>query len=266
MSFKPTISVHATPQELSAAGCRKIVEIIEASGSQQWPLSIALAGGSTPKMTYARLHDEHLNLLREKRALRFFMGDERMVPADSTDSNYNMAREVLLHDIPDDLVFPFDTSAVTPSAEATSADAMRVAEAYGKQLASLLPLKSVGEAGAKVPVFDVVLLGLGSDGHTASIFPGSQAEKETDGKVVVSVGFPSETMKPKVWRVTLSPATIMQARNVIVLATGAEKKWVVDGILADTAHKAPVARFLRGCEGNVSFLLDKEIAENLAKF
>ncbi|CCD11760.1 unnamed protein product [Trypanosoma congolense IL3000] len=265
MPFKPTIDVYATPHELSAAGCRKIVDIIEAHEGEKWPLSIALAGGSTPKLTYARLRSEHLPLLREKRALRFFFGDERMVPADSRDSNYNMARETLLVEIPDDLIVPVDTSGVTAPNEATPLDALRAAEAYEGKLASLLPSQAVGEEEVRVPVFDIVLLGLGSDGHTASIFPGSPAAVEIGGQKAVSIGFPSESMSPKVWRVTLTPAAIMHARNVIILATGAEKKWVVEGILADVTSDAPVARFLRGCKGNVSFLLDREIAQSLSK-
>lgn len=259
MSFRPEIVVCDSAEELSRVACEKVVAIIAAAGCGGWPLSIALSGGSTPRRLYTRLREEHMGLLKEDRALRFFFGDERLVAADDAASNYNMAREALLRDVPDDLVVPVDTDGVggATAADAQS-DAERRAESYERQIAGLLPLQNVGASSVRVPVFDIVLLGLGADGHTASIFPGSRAECET--RRAVSVGFPSPAMSPKVWRVTLTPVTIMQARHVIVLATGGEKKWVLDNILADTPTETPVSRFLRDCKGEVVFIVDREIA------
>ncbi|EKG01345.1 6-phosphogluconolactonase, putative [Trypanosoma cruzi] len=261
MSFKPKIIVCSSPAELSGVACKKIVEIIHASERTNWPLSIALSGGSTPKMLYSLLHEEHLHLLKEERALRFFFGDERLVPADAAESNYNMARQALLHDIPEDLVVPVDVGCVGKVSKVDCNDAVKSADAYEKRIALLLGTQKVEGMEAEIPVFDIVLLGLGSDGHTASIFHGSQAESETHR--TVSVGFPSPTMSPKVWRVTLTPLTIIHARHVILLATGKEKKCVLNGIIADTPTEVPVSRFLRNCKGDVTFILDKEIAENL---
>ncbi|RNF03766.1 6-phosphogluconolactonase [Trypanosoma conorhini] len=264
MSFKPSIVICDSPGELSGVACQKIVDIIHAAKRESWPLSIALSGGSTPRMLYTRLHEEQLHLLREERALRFFFGDERLVPAEAADSNYNMARQALLRDIPEDLVVPVDVSCAGGEASKDACDdAMQAAEAYERRINSFPRLQTVETMDTRVPVFDIVLLGLGSDGHTASIFPGSRAESET--RRAVSVGFPSPTMNPKVWRVTLTPVTITHARHVIVLATGKEKKWVLNGIVLDTPKEAPVSRFLRNCTGGVTFILDKEIAEDLGR-
>ncbi|KEG10754.1 6-phosphogluconolactonase [Trypanosoma grayi] len=258
MTFNPEIVVCDAAEELSRTACKMILDIVGAAERKTWPLSIALSGGSTPKMLYTRLHDEHLPLLREERALRFFFGDERLVPADTADSNYNMAKQALLRDIPDDLVVPFDVSGLHASPQATRADAENAANAYEKRLAALLPLCAVEGTDAQVPVFDIVLLGLGADGHTASIFPGTQAER--DDHRAVSVSFPSATMRPQVWRATLTPAAITHARHVIVLATGNEKKWVLNGILAESPAEAPVSRFLRSCKGKVTFVVDRDIS------
>ncbi|EPY32130.1 6-phosphogluconolactonase [Strigomonas culicis] len=135
------------------------------------------------------------------------------------------------------------------------AEARKVAQVYEKQLLEHLPLATDAQSGSKIPVFDIVLLGFGSDGHTASIFPDSVAEH--DEKNVVSVSFPSITMKPKVWRVTLARHVIQHAKHVLVLACGKDKEWVVQGVLRDEVEgPAPVARFLRGCKGSVTFILD----------
>ncbi|RNF03449.1 6-phosphogluconolactonase [Trypanosoma rangeli] len=264
MSFKPNIITCDSPDELSCVACKKILDIVHAAKRESWPLSIALSGGSTPKMLYTRLHDEQLHLLKEERALRFFFGDERLVPADASDSNYNMARQALLHDIPEELVVPVEVRCVGGEASKDACDdAMKAADAYERQITALLDHKKVKATGTRVPIFDIVLLGLGSDGHTASIFPGSPAENEVQH--AVSVGFPSPTMRPKVWRVTLTPTTIIHARYVILLATGGEKKWVMNSIMSDAPTETPVSRFLRNCTGDVTFILDKEIAEDLQR-
>ncbi|KAG8348424.1 putative 6-phosphogluconolactonase [Trypanosoma vivax] len=260
MLFHPVVEVYSSAEELSAAGCEKILQIIDAPKAEEGPLSIALSGGSTPKAMYELLHDKHIERLRKGRALRFFFGDERLVQPNSPDSNFNMAHLALLRDVPDDLVVPLDVQALATDEAAAEDVAAKIAEAYERRIVSLLK----PEAGTGAPVFDIVLLGLGSDGHTASIFPGSQAERERDGSRSVSIGFPSETMHPKVWRVTLTPSAISRARHVIVLATGAEKRWVLEGILSDNPQAVPVARFLRNCKGKVTFLLDRNIAEGLS--
>ncbi|ORC89245.1 6-phosphogluconolactonase [Trypanosoma theileri] len=262
MTFKPEIIVCEAPEELSRVSCKTILDIIDQSKREVWPLSLALSGGSTPKMLYKRLHDEHLQLLRDERPLRFFLGDERLVATDAAESNYNMAREVLLRDIPDDLVVPVDISVLETTPAKDAANAVKVADAYAKRLSSLLPMHTVQETNTQIPIFDIILLGLGSDGHTASVFPGTEAAKEVHRAVTVS--FPGPTMNPKVWRITLTPTTIIHARHVIVLATGSEKRWVLNGIIAENeSSETPVSRFLRDCKGRVTFLLDKEIAKDI---
>lgn len=264
MTFQPEIVVCESPEELSRVACKKILDIIDESKREMWPLSLALSGGSTPRMLYKRLHDEHLRLLRDERPLRFFVGDERLVAADSAESNYNMAREALLRDIPDDLVVPIDVSILDTTPAKDGADALKVADAYAKRLSFLLPMQVEQETDTQIPIFDVILLGLGSDGHTASVFPGSDAAKEVHRAVTVS--FPGPTMNPKVWRVTLTPITIKHARHVIVLATGKGKRWALNGIIAEKeSSETPVSRFLRDCKGKVTFLLDKEIAKDISQ-
>jgi 6-phosphogluconolactonase len=205
--------------------------------------SLALSGGSTPKKVYERLGETALSNLVEPK-VGFYFGDVRMVPDDHTDSNYRMAHESLLHRIPPSQVFPINVTVTAAAA----------AKEYEQVLQKNLPLVVEGEK--RVPVFDLVLLGVGDDGHTASLFPGSAASMDYEN--ICATCMPGPTVRPLVERVTLTPLTILHAKNIVVLATGKTKKWVIQSILSETAEPAAVASFLRKASGKVFVLVDEE--------
>lgn len=195
-------------------------------------VSLALAGGSTPRPAYARLAaGEEVPWSR----VEVYFGDERAVRPDDPDSNYRMARETLLDRIslPEDRVHRM---------EAEREDREAAAEAYAR----LLPRR-----------LDLLLLGIGEDGHTASLFPGSAAAREEERRVLWS-GSPKHPHP----RMTVTPPVIRSARLVIVLARGAGKAGAVaralEGPLVPASCPAQLAR------GGV-WLLDEEAAAGLAR-
>lgn len=260
-SFKPEVVVCDSAEQMSERAYDILTAAVESSSGG---LSVGLSGGSTPKALYTLLHDRYLNALVEKKVL-FFFGDERLVPLKDERSNFHMAHAALLRGVPASQVLPIDPTEALPTSESEAGGAegaARAAAVYEAALLERLPHSTEVECGSgkvRVPIADVVLLGFGSDGHTASIFPGSIASGEA-GRAV-TVAFPSPTMSPKVWRVSVSKTFIQQARHVIVLAGGADKAWVVRGVLADqcpaSGDAIPVSRFLRECTGKVTFIVDK---------
>jgi 6-phosphogluconolactonase len=171
--------------------------------AQRGLCTIGLAGGTSPLALYRHLAARHrVDPLR----LRFFHGDERCVPPDHADSNHRAAREALL--VP--LGVPCENEFAMDGADA---DRERAARRY----AALLPER-----------LDILLLGLGPDGHTASLFPGDRAALgERERRVVHVVG-----SKPPPHRLTITPPVIASARRVLVLASGAGKSEAVARALA----------------------------------
>jgi len=216
-------------EALSAAAAERIVAIARASVGERGRFSIALAGGNTPKRTYRLLVEQHRREI-EWSSWQVLFGDERFVPWDDNRSNYKMACDALLADapIPTDHVHPVPTD--TP----TAGDA---ADAYEQTLRRVLAGGAAAEAGA----IDLVLLGVGPDGHTASLFPGSPALAEQT-RWALAVDAPT-TVQPAVPRVTLTLPILNAARNVIFLVAGSDKRPVIAEILhgADTARRYPAA-------------------------
>lgn len=204
--------------------------------------TIALSGGSTPRPLYEALARQALPW--EK--LHVFWGDERYVPADHPDSNQRMARLAWLDqvDIPEANLHPMPTIAGNPKADA---------QTYENELATFFRV----EAG-HFPQFDLVLLGLGDDGHTASLFP--QTEALNVGDRLITVG--NKDGEP---RLTFTIPLINQARSVIFLVAGASKQNALAEIFAPEAdpHQYP-ARFIDN-QGELLWLLDQAAGENLSR-
>lgn len=189
----------------------RIHDLASESLERQGQFSLVLAGGSTPRGLYTLLADEFGEML-DWSMIDLFWGDERYVPHDDPQSNFRMAREALLDriSIPSANVYPMPTNREIPEDAARAYDGI---------------LRSYFEG--HEPRFDLVLLGIGADGHTASLFPGSSALAESD-RWVVSVQGPTE---PSI-RLTLTYPIVNRARNVFVLARGAEKADAVRQALA----------------------------------
>lgn len=199
---------------------------------------IALSGGSTPRSLYSLLAQPPYAARLAWRKLYFFWGDERCVPPDHADSNYHMARESLLAHvpIPSSNIFRVATEAGAPDA---------VARSYEATLRSFF-----GSPAGAVPEFDLILLGMGPDGHTASIFPDSPALAET-GRLVA----PAYAEHLKSHRVTFTLPLINQARCVMFLVAGADKAAALAAVLAgDLSY--PAAR-VKPSQGDLCWLVGR---------
>jgi 6-phosphogluconolactonase len=204
-------------------------------------MAIGLSGGSTPRTLYALLvQPDYRNALPWQR-IHWFWSDERFVPPTDERSNYNMARELFLEaaPIPRDNIHPIPTTSNTPVA---------AAQAYEETL-----MRFYGARGLTPdrPLFDVILLGLGEDGHMASLFPGSPALKERSHWVA---GVPDG--KPEA-RITLTYPALESSRDVVFLVTGAAKRTILETILGG-ASDLPAAR-LRPV-GRVHWFVDRAAA------
>ena len=209
-------------------------------------ITVALAGGSTPRRLYETLAAPSFRARIPWDRVHVFWGDERCVPPDHPDSNYRMARESLLDMVP----LPAENihrvrGELQPEA---------AAQAYTEELQEFFD--------ASWPVFDLVLLGMGKDGHTASLFPGSDALRETERPVV---GVTAQYQDRPARRVTLTPSAINAARQVLFLATGAGKAETLRAVL-EGPHQPDVlpAQVVRPTDGQLLWLLDAAAAVYLS--
>jgi 6-phosphogluconolactonase len=217
-------------------------EAIQHSGC----FNVALSGGSTPKQLYAALTKQPLTGQVDWRRVHFFWGDERCVPPDHPDSNYRMAHENLLTHI------PLPSENVYRIHGELSSDV--AAHSYEDELRRMF----VG----KLPRFDLILLGLGEDGHTASLFPGTPAVRE-DVRWAVAVQHDSPPL-PLVDRVTLTLPVLNAAREVIFLVSGAGKAERLAQVLNGPYNidRMP-AQAVKPESGRLRWLVDKAAASLL---
>jgi 6-phosphogluconolactonase len=228
-----------------AAGefCRIAAEAVAARGK----FFVALSGGSTPRALYELLAGDAWRGRVDWATTHVLWGDERFVPPDHPDSNYRMADEALLSkvDIPPENVHRVRTELGDPG---------RAAEDYERQIAELFHLPP-----GSAPRLDLVLLGLGDDGHTASIFPATPAPLE-DWRVAVAVW----VEKLHANRVTITVPVINQAAHVVFLVSGASKAHVVGEVLRGVRHteKYP-AQLVKPERGTLRWILDRPAATAL---
>ncbi len=229
---------------LYEAGADAFVRAARLAVADRGVFSVALAGGSTPRGLYARLAgDPRFRARVPWDRIECFWGDERHVPPDHPDSNYGMAHEALLTKVP-------VAEARVHRVPAERPDAHEVAEAYEADV------QSIAGPGGGVPRLDLVLLGIGADGHTASLFPGTAALNERSRLVVANW-----VEKLDAFRITMTLPLLNAAREVIFLVTGAEKAEAVRDILRpgpDTT--ATPASLIQPADGSVMWLLDRAAA------
>lgn len=229
--------------ELSRAAATEFVRLATESVQGRGVFTAALSGGSTPRALYELLGGEFSSKLPCTR-MHFFWGDERFVPADHPESNYRAANEAMLSkfDIPSANIHRIPTDA---------GSANQAAEKYEQDLRAFFRL-SPGE----LPRFDLMLLGLGGDGHTASLFPGTTALKEKE-KLVVDVW----VEKLKANRITLTPPVFNHAVNVIFLVAGADKAATLHSVRegAYEPERFP-AQLIRPSYGRLLWMVDRAAA------
>lgn len=248
MKSAAEIRILTTPQELSEAAAGEVVRDANEAVKARGRFTIALSGGSTPKNLFNLLATNARNALPWDR-MYFFWGDERHVPPTDPDSNYRMAEEVMLSKVPVPPGNVFRMAAENP-------DAARVAEDYEKTLRKFFQLAADG-----VPQFDFILLGMGPDGHTASLFPGTAALHEKS-RLVVS----NWVEKLKTNRLSFTLPVLNAARCVAFLVSGTDKAPVLKTVLEENASAEQYpAKLVNPSAGKLIWFLDRAAASSLSK-
>lgn len=216
---------------------RRAVTHLEARDSY----SVALSGGSTPKRLFELLAAEPFRSRMPWARIRFFWGDERTVPPDHPDSNFGMADRLLLSRVP---IRPENVHRIP----AERSPPERAASEYEATLRRVFRL-----AEDDLPRFDLVFLGMGSDGHTASLFPGTAALTETRHLVVANW-----IEKLEAHRLTLTCPVFNRAACIVFLVSGAAKSEMLANVLAD-GGRAPryPAQLIRPTEGELHWYVDR---------
>jgi 6-phosphogluconolactonase len=236
-----------TPQDLFQAAAEEVIRAATSAVAQRGRFTIALSGGSTPKNLYTLIAaNASANLPWDR--MFFFWGDERHVPPDDPDSNYRMAKESLLAKvaIPPANIFPVP---------AEDPDASAAAEAYEQTLR-----KFFGLAPGEFPRFDLILLGMGPDGHTASLFPETAALQEKSRLVVANW-----VEKLQTSRITFTLPVLNAARCVAFLVSGTDKAVVLHEVLEGNAavEKYP-SKLVRPSDGRLIWFVDRAAASGLS--
>ena len=229
---------------LARAAAEHFATLAERSLGRRGCFAVALAGGSTPRSTYALLACDRFASRLDWSRIHAFWSDERCVPPDHPDSNHRMAREALLDRVPIPRTNVHRIEGELPP--------HRAAGAYQAELERVL-----GPGGR----FDLVLLGMGEDGHTASLFPGSAAIHEW-ARWVVAV----YVEKLSMWRITLTPAAINAAAHVTFIVAGASKAERLRDVLMGSYRPLVLpAQIVRPAGGRSLWLLDAAAASDLGR-
>jgi len=217
-SVNPEVRSFKTPRDASLALAERIVETARVAIEEHGQYTMALSGGKTPALLYSLLASEFSERIGWN-SVHLFWGDERFVPQDHPDSNFRMAYHAWISKvpIPHQNIHPISTETETPEEAARS---------YEKTLKEFFNPPD----NKSIPAFDAILLGVGTDGHTASLFPGSRGLDEKS-RWVVSVEAPPSVFPKK--RITLTLPLINSSREVFFFAFGDEKKNVLRAIFEE---------------------------------
>lgn len=210
--FRQGLSIYPDAGALANSAALLFIDSFEKAVLEKGFFSVLLSGGATPLALYSLLSSKEYSHRVNWEKAHFFWGDERCVPPDSPESNFNAARESLLSkiDIPPENIHRI-------KGELAPTDA---ASGYEKELVSFFGL-STGAA----PPFDLALLGLGKDGHTLSLFPGTKALEETERLVVAN-----HAPTLNAWRITLTFKAVQEAKRAVFLVSGKEKAAVLKDV------------------------------------
>ncbi len=241
----PSIIVAETDIELSAMYCEYFAQVTENVISRIGFASVALSGGSTPDMIFNKLAAEYENAIDWSKIILFWT-DERCVPPDDPQSNYGRAKELLI-----------DRTGIPPQ----NIFRIRGEDDPDEQAISYSQLIEANvRASGNLPCFDLIMLGVGEDGHTASIFPGQEYLFETELLTAVSVN-PNNSQT----RITLTGRLINNASNISIVAAGNRKAKIVSEVLGGKENNIlyPV-QLVEPKQGKLIWFLDKNAAEEIS--
>ena len=237
---RPRLTVVADADALAIAAAERVMARVGGASDR---FAVCLTGGSSPTRLYALLaSDPYRNAMPWSR-IHWFWGDDRFVPHDDPRSNFGAARRLLLDRVP----VPADNIHAVPT---SAANAEEGARQYEDELRGFYDADRLD---ARRPLFDVVLMGLGADGHTASLFPG-HAELEESEQWVVAVA--EAGLEPFVPRVSLTFPALASTREMLFLVTGRDKREVLARVLSGADLPATRAH----AEGDLVWLVDRDAA------
>jgi 6-phosphogluconolactonase len=236
------VQVRADLDDLSRAAASEILRQAQRAVQGKGLFSLALSGGSTPRSLYSLLaNDSSFRAEFPWEKTHFFWGDERHVPPEHPEGNYGMAEEAMFSRV-------LPRSDYIHRIKAENPDAQRVAEEYEETLRGFFRLKT-----GEFPRFDLVLLGMGLDGHTASLFPGTEALRERSRLVVTNRG-----EKFHGHRITMTLPVLNQAAMVLFLVSAEEKAQTLRQVLVGGGGKEPFpCQLIRPTRGRLLWLVDQ---------
>ena len=234
--------IFSSPVELAEAFAHDLVNLINEAENKQSPVKVALSGGNTPKLLFSVLADKYAKSVNWS-FIHFFWGDERCVPPDDPESNYGMTGTLLLNKI----IIPKNNIHRIRGEDDPDKEALRYSE----------EIKNNTRSRNELPLFDLIILGLGDDGHTASIFPGN-IELLESGRICEVAVHPASGQK----RVTITGKVINNADSITFLVTGSTKAHIVEDIFKERKTAACLPAFhINPAPGKVVWLLDKNAGE-----
>lgn len=238
-AVKQEVAVCRDPEEMARQAAERFALLAAEAAALRGRFRVALAGGRTPRRLYECLAgDPHRSAVPWER-VEVFWGDERWVPPDHPDSNFRLAHEALLAHV------PVPAAGIHPMRAGGTPD--EAAAVYERELRNAFGLSP---AGGVPPRFDLILLGLGPDGHTASLFPGSPALDAVD-HLVAAPFVPALAA----YRLTLTLPVLNAAAHVVFLVAGADKAAVLRAALGGT-ERLPASR-VRPRDGALTWLVDR---------
>jgi 6-phosphogluconolactonase len=241
---EPKLKVFDDPEEVARAAASRVVELARESIEARGLFTLALAGGSTPRRVYELLAGDEFGGSVDWDDVHVFFGDERAVPPDHADSNFRMANEALLARVPIPMRNIHRIEGVGDAAANSSDYESEMRELFGDE---------------EWPRLDLVLLGMGDDGHTASLFPGTAALDETRLWVA-----PNWVEKLGAWRVTLTAPAINAARHVLFFVNGAGKAERLREVLRGERDPSQLpSQLIRPHDGTLEWFVDRAAASKL---
>ncbi len=241
------IRIQPDSRSLMEAAAQHVIHQARRAIKERNSFTLALAGGSTPKGLYALLATPSFHTQLDWTKIHFFWGDERHVPPEHRDSNYRMAHEALLRHLPISMDHIHRMPSELP-------DAQRAADRYEDVLRAQFDVSE-----SDVPRFDYILLGMGGDGHTASLFPGTEAVHERHRLVAA----PWVDML-RAYRITFTPVLLNHARQVTFLIHGREKAHMLHTVLEGPLEPDSFpSQIIRPRPGNLTWFVSQEAAGEL---